>query len=193
MTTALLPDFLADVDAEERSELETLLGTSLELPPSGDQLAIDAMASRYLRAMAAIERDITHERSLEALEIAMVQDAHAPRVAKLSARYATLERVVCHLAAVSDFGSKKSARLAFGEFGRRAKKAAVKIIDEAIALAWARANAPSLVERKTVEKLPHANVAKWFGETGELPEGCEFIPERDEPFAKPAALPGGVR
>jgi hypothetical protein len=190
MTTMQLPEFLADIDAEERHELEVLLGASLEVPPSGDQLAIEAMASRYLRAMGAITRDIEHAESLKALERAMIDDTHNPRIAKLAARYATLERVVCRLAELADFGKKKSARLAFGEFGRRLRKAAVKIIDKGAALAWAQSFAPDLVTSETVFKLPHENVERHFYATGELPAGCEHTPERDEPFAKPATAGG---
>jgi hypothetical protein len=191
VTTLQLPEWLENVDDEERSELEVLLGASFEIPPTGDQLVIEATASRYLRAMAAIQQDIAHEQSLEAIELAMVKDAHAPRLEKLAARYATLERMVHHLAAISDFGKKKSARTAFGEFGRRVKKAAVRIVDENLGLAWARANAKHLITEKVTEKLYQAKVEEHFTATGELPEGCEFTAERDEPFAKPVAFGGG--
>ena len=77
--TVTIPSFLADIDAEERAELEMLTGVSLEPVPGDDQVALQAQASRVLRAMGAIQAEIDQLDRLRTRELELVEATYLPQ------------------------------------------------------------------------------------------------------------------
>lgn len=184
-----MPAFLLDVDESEREDLASL-GVTLEPIDSADQVAIKAQASQLLRAMGAVQRELEELNALRQREYIQIDAAYAPQVDRLEKRFLSLQSWVCSLAEIADFNGKKSAKLAFGEFGVRAVPEKVEIIDTEAAIAWAEAEQLEVVEVVFTKKLPHKRVAPLVLERiragGDVPAGMEYHAARSVPYAKPA-------
>ena len=187
----VVPSFLADVDAEDRAELAALAGVELPAAAPDDQVALKLLASRLLKAMCELRHEGDELEALWNREADQVDAIYRPQTEKLERRYQALERAVAHLGTLADFGSKKSATVAFGQFGRRSKSATLKVVDAQALLGWAEVYAPNDVAVKVERSLPHKVALAHFTSTGEIPDGCEHVPARDEGFAKPVERLGG--
>lgn len=73
-------------------------------------------------------------------------------------------------------GKKKSVNLYYGEAGYKTNPARLQVDNEEMCIAWAEKNIPEAVE--TIKILGKNAIKRYFKETGELPDGCNLIPER---------------
>jgi len=84
-------------------------------------------------------------------------------------------------------GSKKSRTFPAGSVGWRKVASKLKVVDEAAALDWARADGnPSLIRVKV--ELNRAALGEHFKSTGEVPPGCEVEPEGETCYVKVAPV-----
>jgi phage host-nuclease inhibitor protein Gam len=186
-----VPAFLLNVDADERDELAAL-GVTAAPVDTDDQVSVKAHASRLLRAMGVVQRNIEELNALRQREYMQIDAVYEPQVERLQRRFQELQAWVCSLAEVADFGSKKSATLAFGTFGVRTVPESVSIIDHDAAVAWAEQEDLGITDVVMVKKLPHRKVAPLVIERiragGEVPPGIEYHAAATVPFAKPAKV-----
>lgn len=163
---------------------------SAVLPANVGELSapeIDALASDLLREMAECEREIKRYEEARFAERIRVDMRYGMLVERQEHRREELMRAVHALAERVDFGKKKSRDVGFGTYGRRTVPERVMIADPAACLAWALRTDPALVRVVEKRDVPHSAVHFHFKNTGELPDGCEHTPARDEPFARPEA------
>jgi hypothetical protein len=160
---------------------------ALELPDA--QAAIDASASQMMREIGVLEASIDRYSATAAEEHRIVSERYDRLTANLAEKKARLEGIVRQYAAMSEFGDKKSRELAYGIYGTRIKPDTFSINDDAKALTWAkkqtdkvRAMLVSWSSPKPKERVLQSDAKKYFTETGDMPDGCEFTPAHEEPF-----------
>lgn len=181
--------FLLDTDAEEREELAAL-GVPLTPPAGATAVEIDAFASDLLRLLGEAEADRARYEEALTAEIQRLRMRYGARINRAAIRANMLRRSVCALAETQDFGGKKkkSREVGYGSYGRRFVPAAVKIVDQAQAIAWAEAEQLGVVEIIEMKKLPHKVLAPIVldivRETGEVPPGFDVIAEHEENWCK---------
>lgn len=212
--------FTLPTEADEIAELHAL---GVGVVVDGDKHALtadvkdaaeaDAVASHLLRKLAEAQAD--RARTAKAFEIE--RDQLLQRYSRLfephTSRIAFLESMLANLASTVEFGKKKSRDVGYGTYGRRQVRAHLEIVDDAKALAWAIEKAPSAVKALVALDIARARalgvdagaklsllktpLSDYFATTGEEPDGCQWVPARDEPFFKVAtpdavdgALPG---
>lgn len=81
-----------------------------------------------------------------------------------------------HRAELLGNGKQKSRKLPSGVVSWRSRPAQLEVRDEVAALFWAEANGCA----KTKTSLDKAALAERFKATGEVPEGCEVVPEHED-------------
>lgn len=85
-------------------------------------------------------------------------------------------------------GKKKSRGLPSGDIGWRTVPEKVAVLDEAAAIAWARAQPVESELLRIREEVSKPALAAHYRETGEVPPGCDVTPAREEFQAKPATI-----
>jgi phage host-nuclease inhibitor protein Gam len=85
-------------------------------------------------------------------------------------------------------GKKKSRGLPSGDIGWKAVPEKVTVLDEAVAIAWARSQPVESELLRIKEEVNKPALAAHFKETGEVPPGCDVSPAREEFVVKPAAI-----
>jgi hypothetical protein len=206
MTAAVgVPNWLVEVDEEERRELEALGLVADATREPADQAERDALASRLLRALGYVRRDREGRQAACAKEVLFIQDRYAGDIERLDRRATFLESAIEALALQANFGSKKSRDVGFGTYGRRKVGAKPVVDDEPAAIAWASEHAlevlvlsvklpfnraadqyPDLLDEKTTrQSIDKRALDARILSTGEDVPGVRIEPEREEPFAKP--------
>lgn len=172
-TMTLAPEWLANADEEERAELEHLIG----VPLTGDSDAnLAATASQLLAAIRTRQAELTRHENAEAAEIQRIRARYATPKQRIKERISALEGLLGVVAEGLDYGKKKSRIVGNGTVGFRTTPERVAVTDSTALLAWAAANAPTLIKVETKQSVPQAAVKDHLTSTGELPEGCELIP-----------------
>lgn len=200
---SMIPDYLANADAEERAELAALGIDGLETAPAEDQASRDAFASRLLRGLQSVEREIAERKAAHQREVEFVTRLYVQQIERLEARAAYLTDGIKGLALVSDFGTKKSRDVGFGTYGVRRAQPTITITNEGELVEWARGHAQeTLLADLTLDyaaamQLPEtvrgalktrvskkALNARVLSEASETVPGVHVNPAHDEPFAK---------
>lgn len=177
-------EFHLPTDADEAAELASI-GIELQHPASDAQL--DALVSYWLGEMAAADADLARYQEALDAEIARLRLRYDAFMRPVQARRAAYEQAVCVAAERADFGKKQSRAVGNGTYGRRRVPAALRIVDRDATLAWARQQAPHLVRQTIKEDVLQKPLQQWFEESGEVPDGAEYVAETVTYFAKPEA------
>jgi phage host-nuclease inhibitor protein Gam len=146
---------------------------------------VEAQAGWWLRSLAFVTDDLTRVDEREEAEVARIR-AHYARIRNpLRDRAAALERSLEALAAELTFdGRKKSLALTYGTLGRRTQPARVAVIDKDAALAWARKVGCVRVTEAVDVKTAAPTVLALVAETGEVPDGWEYVAEHETAYVK---------
>jgi phage host-nuclease inhibitor protein Gam len=157
---------------EVKAEAESLdVG---ELPATDDEREL----YRYLRRRGQLQS-----------EIERVSENAKAMIAALAAKLHGLDFVYKAAAATAvrtmlEGKKAKSIRTPFGMAGFRKSAPAIEVIDEDALIAGADSNI-DLIELVRVSKdVNRAAVAEFFKRTGEIPPGCEVMPEKESFFVK---------
>lgn len=168
--------------------------------PGSHPATVDAAANWFLRRACEEEQERVRLRGQMQRDLELIQAHYARLLEPVERRKEQWIRLAEDLARTVELDKKKTRDLLFGAYGRRKVPAHVAVRDDTQLIAWASTQAPQLV-RATVklpltraEELGIATGAKLevlktpldqhVKETGELPDGCELIPESDQPFAR---------
>jgi phage host-nuclease inhibitor protein Gam len=187
MTT---PAWLADAESEERAELASV-GIVLDAPEIGFPDAAsdrDAAMSMILRQLGRAALDMERYTAAAAREHEAITARYARITDPLSERAAWLASLGRQLALETPMeGKAKTRHVAYGDFGTRKVPARVSIERAPELLAWAKLAAPELVDVKIekTERVLQKAAAGYFTETGDLPAGCKYEPEHEDPILKP--------
>lgn len=151
--------------------------------------SVDARADMLLEALADLER----EDERDALMAAERQD----QVARWLERQRTrrdrrseyLVALIEEIAAVYDFGRKKSRDLPNGVFGYRAKRATVEVVDKAAAVEWATVHCPAAVKERTSQEVTKTELVRMVESTGvhldPATTGLRYVEGREDLYITP--------
>lgn len=127
-------------------------------------------------AVSAVDRDIEDLRaqlaSLEATK-AEVSSVFDRREEYLKWRYWNF--LQAFTAAATQGKRERYVQIVNTRLSLTHKGASLAVVNESAALEWAEMHTPGAV-KKTLQKTP---LSKWFKEQGEVPAGCELVPESD--------------
>lgn len=185
--------------AEEASEDPHL--TDAELAELfGDDAVMLAGGAWRIETLADADWALRRCGDLQA-ELAENEALLAKAVERLEARHSTLamrirrglefftaklrEYAEQHRADLLKGGKRKSRALLNGTLGWRKKGGGLKVLDEAALLDWCRRQPVESGLLRVKEEPALAEVRRHFKESGEVADGCEPEPERDEFEAKP--------
>jgi len=195
------PDFLADVDNDERAELAAL-GVELTPPANINDAERDAFVSQLLWALGAVEQDRARYEEALGAEINRIRMRYQARIDRCQRRAQQLRDAVHILAAEADFGKKKSRDVGNGTYGRRTVPEKITIVDEPVAWKFAETSAPELITATVALELPtlrfkypeleasaklalsKTKLNEYVKRTGEEPPGVTVEPSREQPFCK---------
>jgi hypothetical protein len=182
------PAWLSDADDEERAELISV-GIVLDTPtaafPALDADR-DAAMSTILRQIGRAELDLERYNAAKAREHMTIDTRYDRITDPIAERLAWLVSLGRQLALDTEMpGKSKTRHVAYGDYGKRKVPARVSIENQKELLAWAKITAPSIVDRKIEERVLQKAVAEYFAEYGELPPGCRYEPEHEDPVLRP--------
>lgn len=169
----------------EEEEYESLSQFGVDLSSAQPAARIDATASDLLRLIARERAEADRYTLALAGELEQIAQRYRRLIDPHVQRAQRYEAWVCELALSADFGKKKSREVGYGTYGVRRVPARLSVPDPAALLAWAKTQAPDLIQQKIDERVPHKLLEARYKDTGELPPGTEYEPEREQPFAKP--------
>ncbi len=142
--------------------------------------------SRVVRKIRAIRTEQEVVKRTYAAEIAHLQGIRDRRLKELEERehntLAFYQPLIEQVLPRYIPEGKKSVELPHGTLGWRQKPRSLKVTDDQALLRWAKDALPGAVE--VVEKVNKVEVSKHYRECGEVPQGCEEVPERDEFFVR---------
>jgi hypothetical protein len=184
---AQLPVPLEDADAF----LEELEGGGTAIL---DQAVLLSVANRGLRALAVAEFELHTLTAAAKADVAAIAGRWEVAARPLTERVARIERVVLDLIVRGPLQfppGKKSLVVEAGQLGRRKRPMRVEVTDAVLLEQFAHNHQlhDRLYEEKRTWKLDKTALDRYVRETGDVPDGCTTIPERDEPFAKPNPVP----
>jgi phage host-nuclease inhibitor protein Gam len=167
---------------EIETEEEALPATVEELRAwmtTAPRVDIESQAGWWLRSLALVHEEMERVAERQQAETGRIR-AHYTRVlTPLRDRAAALERSLEALAADLTFdGKRKSLALTYGTIGRRTVPTAVKVTDDAAAVAFAR-SLGVLDAIKVTEKPVHKVLAPLVLSCAEVPDGFEVTPAHD--------------
>lgn len=182
------PAWLANAEDEDRAELAAV-GIILDAPELGFPAALadrDAAVSAILRQMGRAALDLERYHAAKAREH-MAIDARYERItASTAERLAWLTSIGRQLALETEMpGKSKTRHVAYGDYGARKVPARVSIENAKELLTWAKTSAPELVSEKVEQRVLQGAAAEYFALTGDLPPGCRYEPEHEDPVLKP--------
>lgn len=168
--------------------------------PGAHPASIDAAANWFIRRACEAEQERARLRAQMQRDLELLQLHYQRLLEPVEREKERWIRMAEDLAATVPLEKKKTRDLIFGAYGRRKKPAHLEVRDETQLLAWATLEAGELIRANVKLPLPRAeelgiaNGAKLeilrgpldehFKSTGEVPDGCDLVPERDEPFVK---------
>lgn len=147
-------------------------------------------ADYVLELISDLRRQVAENGRVEAAGIARLKARTELLNAPLERRAAHLESELRAWAEANRpallSGKAKSRKLHHGSIGWRRSGGGLSVIDPAALLAWAKAHRTSgtIVLVRTKEEPGMAEIKKLCAATGEIPDGTEPLPERDEFFCK---------
>ena len=184
--TAAAFQFLTDED--DRAELASV-GIILDAAEIGFPAADadrDAAMSMILRQLGRAELDLERYNAAKAREHMVIEARYARITDPVAKRVADLSVVGRQLALDTELpGKAKTRHVAFGDYGSRRVPARISIENAKELLAWAEAKAPDLVDEKIERRVLQKAAAEFFKAAGELPPGCKYEPEHEDPVLKP--------
>lgn len=144
-------------------------------------------ADYVLEMISTLRRQVEENERVEAASIARIKARTELLNAPLGKRIGHFEATLRAWAEANRerllSGKAKSRKLHHGQIGWRKSGGGLVVVDEAMALGWARLNSPGAV--RTREEIDKAALKAVFRSSGEIPLGCDVEPERDEFFVKP--------
>lgn len=185
------------------AEIEECEPEEVQIPSGADDpdlVALDAFASRLLRARRRVEERITHLKALAKAEVDQLRARFDRQAAGLAREAQALEAGLDELSKQVPYPKgKKSRTVGAGRYGRRIIPLGVEIIDEDAFIGWATEKEPGLVKPVTKVLIERTNLKNFVKSTGEIPVGTQLVPERDvlsyafadEEATTPTAAPGG--
>jgi hypothetical protein len=76
-------------------------------------------------------------------------------------------------------GRSKTLRTLGGAFCLRTVPAAIRKTEDQVLVAWAQNSAPELVRETIKHDVPADGLKRYWQSTGEVPPGCEIVPEHE--------------
>lgn len=186
------PEWLAGVDADERSQLEAL-GVKLDTPEDNDLDALDMLASELLRRQAGAERALLMLKATQQRERDMLTFRQDRLRAPMEARVKQLDEDIARLAVIATnkgaFEKKaQSRKTSFGIYGRKRTSAKTVVSDSTLATAWAIEFLPDAVSVETKLTLKAAKALQEEGVIAWTAKDCS-VPA----VALVAAFDGGAK
>jgi len=179
----------ADETASGAAELEAYLDEEREEAQTGWRVENLIDADWCLKRIANLQREIAENEAIEAAHIQRLK----LRTLALNERVARGVRFFT--GAIQAYaeqhrpelcpGKKKSRALAHGSIGWRKVGGGLTVTDQAKLLEWAKAKSPEGGLVRVKEEPALALIKTVFETTGEVPDGTEPNPERDEFQVKP--------
>lgn len=182
MSTAIeyTPDQLEE---QEREAFLREIGQEAALVDDASREAADAYLDHLLEKMAEREAAIASTNDIAERRILMIEGWRRQQNERVTREIQWLKIQIHAIGEGYDFEKgKKSRSLPNGSFGFRRTPDKVEIVDMDLAVSFAEAR--GLEIKKTVGKTPLKSHLK---ATGEIPDGCEFVPGTDEFFIKAGA------
>lgn len=172
---------MSAVEQEVIEAVQVEIAEELGLPaePPADRLGLDAHLDRLLSKLAESEAEIAGNDQLAQVRIADIEAWRRQQNRSAESRAQWIRQQVAAIAASYDFGKQKSRTLPGGTFGFRSSRETLEILDQAAAVAFAEAH--GLEIKKSVNKTP---LVSHFTATGEIPDGCEYVPGADVFYIK---------
>jgi Bacteriophage Mu Gam like protein len=171
------------LEAAEEQEWRETSELADAAPPPSLSVELDVWIDRRLERLAELRAQQAREQRVMEARLAMVRGHFGAAIRALRARQDWLERELMAVAASYPYPrGRRSRQLAFGRIGLRRSRARIEIGDEAAALAWAEAHmSEDVSSRRWITRTP---LLAHFEATGEVPDGCEYLPGEDRPFVE---------
>lgn len=145
-------------------------------------LTADEQASRHLRAIKRLRDEIRQNEDLASAEIdrikAWLEQANFGLQKQVEYRQDQLHQI----ALAYDFGDRKSRTLPYGTFGFRRRPLRVDVVDEDAVREWCRKE--GVLKTQVKETYSKRDLKACVETRGEVPDGCEVVPETDEFFTR---------
>lgn len=181
------PAWLTDAE-DDRAELASV-GIILDAEEIGFPAAVadrDAAMSAILRQLGRAELDLERYTAAKAREHMAIDARYARITDPITQRVAWLSSLGRQLALDTEMpGKSKTRHVAYGDYGARKVPARVSIEDAKQLLAWAEVSAPDIIDEKIERRVLQKAAAEYFKVTGDLPPGCRYEPEHEDPVLKP--------
>jgi phage host-nuclease inhibitor protein Gam len=172
------------------------------LPATVDELAawvgqtsaleVQTQAGWWLRSLSIAQAELERLQAMEEAEVSRVRRFYARQGRATRDRADALTRSLEALTElVSMPKGKKSLALTYGTIGRKTQPAALRITDDAAAVAFAKAQGlvdAVKVTEKPVHKVLSALLLADAVEGCELPDGIELVPAREVAVVTPNTL-----
>ena len=177
------PDFIAEVDEDEREFLSAFLSTTQE---EDDATRNDTRLDWLLEKLAKRREQKARNNAIADARKLMVEDWRQGENAKIERAVSWLEFQIRELVpADSDAFSKtygaKSRALPFGTIGYRKSPPTIEVFDEPKALEWAKLHK---LEIKVKESVSKTELKKAIEYTQDPPDGFGLIPGGETFFVK---------
>jgi hypothetical protein len=184
------PAFQFLTDEEDRAEFAAV---GIILQPEGTELSFpkadaerDVAMSMLLRQLGRAELDLERHNAAKAREHMLIDARYARITDPISKRIADLNVVGRQLALDTDIpGKAKTRHVAYGDYGSKKVPARVSIENAKELVTWAKEKEPTMIDVKIEERVPQKAAADYFKSTGDLPPGCIYTPEHEDPVLKP--------
>jgi phage host-nuclease inhibitor protein Gam len=180
--------FTLPTEADERAEL-ALVG--IELPDPSVELPqpeLLAHLSNLMRIMSEQDKEIAQLEETRTAEKARIDMRYGAQVDSILRNRRALEAYLLSVAPQLDYGKKKSLTLGYGKIGYRQTPERVEILDQDLAVAFAKKYGPPdaiKVKETVAHKAIAPVVLALVHESGDLPLGFECHPAFDTYFAIP--------
>jgi hypothetical protein len=170
---------IVSVSAEDPDELPVHPLEVGELPPE----ELVALANTLLRERHDRVATMKEDEAAMRMELQRVREGWGMQIGLHEDAIAKLEATLQAIAGRLDFHGKKSRSLPEGRIGYRTVPAKLDVVDEATVVEWVRSTVPSISLHTILipqePKLSKRGLLAYFRMTGELPAGCEPIPEEE--------------
>lgn len=153
--------------------------------------AIEAQAGWWLRSLATAQTEMAALDARHDAELELINAHYARLRAPLADHTAALERCLTAMAErITLPRNRKSIELAYGTIGRRTVPARVGVVDKAAALEWAKRVGAVRVKEEVDVKAATPTVLAMVAESGEVPDGWEYVAEHESAVVKPNSRAG---
>lgn len=127
-----VPEWLQDVDGEERAELQELGADIAGSAKSKDQAAVQDGAMRVMKRFAVHNAETARLRERWLRELQLVDEVYRPQMERMEKTSAALKHLLGQLARLVDYGKRKSMAFAYGVISRKDfKGGTLRVTDKA--------------------------------------------------------------